>query len=485
MRSLKGTLYRRAVTGTSAILLVAGTILYVSVDRQLVRQMDESLADKARTLSLSIEEKHYGLEVDLEEMREEVMEEAESEEYISVEALDGRIIYQSGIFEGISLPGVSIPQEESLHEWQIIKGAGRLRSVIITFRPAVDDEEEDLESVAMDPGLIIDHAGEPGDLVVLRLFKHASQHESFMHVFLLMLLATGLGSIGILSLTLWMTIKRGAQPINELASRIEAIRDDDLAVRLNEVDVLKELIPIVRKLNLFLDRLEGSFSRERSFTSDAAHELRTPLAGLKSTIEVALARNREDDEYRETLAGALVMVKQLENLVKSLLTLARLESGQESPKGSTIMLEDRIMDAWMTCREAVEAKQIRAFFEFSNGSSAVIDGDLFTQVLEELFRNAVYYVENGGSVRIKVHQDDDGRMRIKIGNTGSRISAEEAGHVFDRFWRGSHARDDTGVRFGLGLPIARKIAETLGVDIKIESEMGGEFAVTLIMPAQA
>ena len=105
----------------------------------------------------------------------------------------------------------------------------------------------------------------------------------------------------------------------------------------------------------FLDRLEKSFDRERGFTSDAAHELRTPLAGLKSTIEVALTREREGDEYRKTLSNALDIVNQLESLVKSLLALARLESGLETPKGSEVRLENCIRDAWLPCSAAAFA----------------------------------------------------------------------------------------------------------------------------------
>jgi signal transduction histidine kinase len=112
---------------------------------------------------------------------------------------------------------------------------------------------------------------------------------------------------------------------------------------------------------------------------------------------------------------------------------------------------------------------------------ASIDSELFTQVLDELFRNALYYVDQGGSVEINLLQDS-GDTRLSVSNTGSKIGREEAGRVFDRFWRGTQARDDTGVRFGLGLPIVKKIVETMGMEMDVTSEMGGEFVVTLTMP---
>jgi len=478
MRSLKGTLYRWVILGTTVVLLVAGMILFLIVNTQLVRQMDESLTDKARMLALSVEEKYYGLEVDIEEMRTEDMEEAESPEYLHISALDGRTIYGSDALEDIRSPGFPDPVLEEMHDWHGLPDGKKLRSVMFSFIPEVDDDEENLESVAKDSGIIVDTLAGPGDHIVIQLFKDTSQHSRFMEVFLLMLLATGLGSIGVLSLTVWLTIKKGAEPINELASRIEGISDDDLAIRLDEVASLKELSPIVLKFNTFLDRLEGSFNRERGFTSDAAHELRTPLAGLKSTIEVALARKRESSEYRETLDRALEIVDQLENLVKSLLALARLESGQERAKISEVRIENCVRDVWGSYSGAATEKGIKTFFNFNNGSMTLIDRDLLAQVMDELFRNAVYYTDPGGVVEVHLlHHDGDTKLRVS--NTGSKISAEESNRVFDRFWRGSHSRYDTGVRFGLGLPIVRKIVDTMGMRMDVKSEMDGEFVVTL------
>ena len=483
MRSLTGTLFRGVLLGIVPVLLLAGSILYFSVNAQLVRRMDESLADKARMLALSVEEKHYGLEVDLEEMRSEEMEEGERAEYLYIGTLSDRVIYRSSALEGIPLAHSPGPPTEERHSWHLAPDGRKLRSVLFPYIPEVDDEiEEEISTVAGDPGVIIDKDTAPGERIVIQLFRDASDHIRFMKVFLIMLLVTGFGSIGVLSLTVWLAIKKGAEPINELASKIEAVNNEDLAVRLEEAAAIKELLPIVHKFNVFLDRLEESYNRERGFTSDAAHELRTPLAGLKSTIEVTLARKRESDEYRETLEGALQIVNQLESLVRSLLALARLESGQESVQGSRIDVESCVREVWSSCSGAANEKGVETAFNVSNGRGAMIDRDLLVQVLEELFRNAVYYVDDGGAVRVDLRHDDSGRIQLSISNTGSKVSSSEANRVFDRFWRGSNARNDTGVRFGLGLPIARKIVETMGADMDIRTEMDGEFVVTLTMP---
>ncbi|MDF1527436.1 MAG: ATP-binding protein, partial [bacterium] len=114
----------------------------------------------------------------------------------------------------------------------------------------------------------------------------------------------------------------------------------------------------------------------------------------------------------------------------------------------------------------------------------MIDHDLFVQVLDELFRNALYYVDQGGSVKVALLQEEQ-YVQLRISNTGSKVSTEESGRIFDRFWRGSHARHDTGMRFGLGLPIVEKIVVKMGMGMEVETEMDGEFVVILTMPSQA
>ncbi len=483
MRSLTGTLFRGVILAALFVMVGAGTILYLSVRAQMIRQFDQSLTDKARMLALSVEQKHYGLEVDLEEMRAGDMEEADKPEYLSIGSPDGRTIYRSKVLDNLPATDKQAPLSEESCQWHRMPDGRKLRSVIFSFTPENDDEREEPVSQSGNPGIVIDTASVPGARVVVRLFRDASDLSLFMEAFLLMLIATGLGSIGILSLTIWWAIKRGSDPVNELASRIEAVGKDDLTVRFDEGTVLVELVPIVHKLNLFMDRLERSFNRERGFTSDAAHELRTPLAGLKSTIEVALARKRESGEYRETLERAHDIVGQLESLVKGLLTLARLEAGQEQAVWSQVRLQSCVAQVWEAYGPEADKKGIEVLLELRNGIVTTVDRNMLTLILDELFRNAVNYVDSGGFIKVDLFRQGE-ETNLRVSNTGSKVSSQDAERVFDRFWRGTQSRNDTGKRFGLGLPIVGKIAETIGVKLRVESKMNGEFVVTLTMPGE-
>jgi signal transduction histidine kinase len=288
--------------------------------------------------------------------------------------------------------------------------------------------------------------------------------------------------MAVLAYTVRAAIRRGARPINDLAASIDAIRDNDLTVRIDEGAAPGELVPVVARLNGLLERLEQSFKREKSFTSDAAHELRTPLAGLRSTVEVAMGRKREVEEYRETLNRVLGIVGHLEGLVVKLLILARLEFGQERLARAPVALEDKVTGVWARHDAQAGVRRIEAFFDMSGAGSVLADPDFLESILDEVFGNAVTYSDEGGSISVRAAGGGE-TTALSIGNTGSKVPSEDACRVFDRFWRGSLARSEVGSRFGLGLPIARMMTEAMGGRLEVETESGGEFKVTLTFPA--
>ncbi|MDF1535776.1 MAG: ATP-binding protein [bacterium] len=486
MNSLRGTLFKGVVLGTALVLSAAGLALYFSVRAHVVDEMDRSLSDKARLLIQSVEEKNYGLEVDLEEMRVRDMAESDAPEYLHVGSLGGRVIFRTGGLEGVDILSLVEPSLVEEHNWHSLPDGRRLRSVLVAFVPQRDEEDENLVPDT-DDTIVVDTKGSPGEIVLFQLFRDTAGLDRFLASFLIMLLGTGLGSLGILSFMIWTVISRGSGPINDLAARIGEIRDEDLGVRIGENTVFKELRPVVSRLNHLLGRLESSFAREKGFTSDAAHELRTPLAGLKTTIEVALGREREGTEYRKALQKSLEMVLQLEHLVAGLLSLARLEAGQETGKPTRVSVDSCVRTVWEEYGQAAVEKGVNVSLDLGNGGegdngfTALMDREFFVQVLEELFKNALYYVDPGGSIRVRLDTNDR-PARLQIRNTGSAVDGEDAEKVFDRFWRGISTREDTGTRFGLGLPIARMVVQTMGGGVEVDTESGGEFVVTVVLP---
>lgn len=480
MRSLKARLVMEVITAALLVLAVAGVVLYLTVRSHIVEQVDRSLTEQVKTLTASIEEKPYGLEVDLNEMKVEDLEKAEIPVYFRIAMLGGRVIYSSESIDGVSVSSEQAESGENDHWWYTLPDGRTVRSTLVTFVPEKD--EEDAEVPPQDTlGLLIDRQAPSGGFIVLQVFRDVTATKRFLRAFLIMLIVTWIGALAVLSAAVWAAVTLGTRPVRFLAAKIESIGDEDLSVRLSESDAPTELLPVVSRLNRLLERLDDSFARERAFTSDAAHELRTPLAGLKTTLEVALARERDGEEYRRFLEEALFVVRQMELLVGALLSLVRIDSGSFPIERSAVNLADALEGVLAEHLPESSRKGIAVETNSVRGIIVSADGNLLSRVLGELIGNAVHYTPQGGKIRIETDQTS-GAVSLHIVNTGSRVDGDDGERVFERFWRGDKAREDTGERSGLGLPVARKIVEAMGGRLKVETEMGGEFAVTLTLP---
>jgi two-component system, OmpR family, heavy metal sensor histidine kinase CusS len=242
-----------------------------------------------------------------------------------------------------------------------------------------------------------------------------------------------------------------------------------------------ELMPVIHRLNDLLRRLEDAFSREKAFTADVAHELRTPLAGLRATLEVSLSQSREPEKHREAIRDSLQVAHQMQDMVDNLLWLARTEAGQLRVDRGPVDLGDLLNECWKTLADRAQTRGLCVDWDVHSPCALSTDRDKLRQAVHNLLDNAVTHADSGGRVRIEAGREPD-RIRCRITNTGSRISPEDAERVFDRFWRGDQARTDTGVHCGLGLSLSRRIVTLLGGRISVTSAVGGEFSVTMVFP---
>jgi len=483
MRSLSGTLFKGVLTGSVIVFSMAGTILYFSVRAQLVGQLDSALLEQVELLASSVEYKPYGLEVDLEEMRIEDMEQSEPPIYLYIGSFKDRVLYRSPTLGDVPVEKLEERDVDEAYGWVRLPDGRLARSVLHRYFPEYDEEDGERPSGSPEEQVntMIDAGAAPGEPVFIQLYRESADIDRFFRIFLVLLVITGLGSLGILSLAIKIVIGKAARPVDDLAERIGNISNADLTVRIDGDTVFRELAPVVNRFNCFMDRLEDSFSREKAFTSDAAHELRTPLAGVKSTLEVALARERTGGEYRETLNRALAILNQLENLVVNLLALSRLESGQEVLSRTEVNLEELVRDTWKTHIKEAREKDIRVVFDLEKGIRPAVDAHLLVHILNEIFRNAVYYANDGGTVGI-VSLRNSHEVSLEVRNTGSRIADEDAYRVFDRFWRGRASRSEAGERFGLGLSLARRMIQSMSGRMDVSTKMGGEFVITITLP---
>jgi len=290
-----------------------------------------------------------------------------------------------------------------------------------------------------------------------------------------LLIVVGSAAVIVTSAMLISVVHGGLRPLRRLATRIEELGEGNLSARVELPHAPAELAPMVDRLNDLLARLEASFRREKAFTSDVAHELRTPLAGLRSTLEVSASKPREPDAYRTAIQESLAITCQMQTMVQNLLCLARMEAGQVQVVRECVDVAALLRECWaMVDREAAE-RRLRITWELANPCLVETDGHKLRQVFQNLLDNAVSYTNEGGSIAVQAKANDSQAL-IEITNTGCRLSPEEIERVFDRFWRGDGTRGDTG-HCGLGLSLAQRIVALLKGDIQAESMTDGRFQV--------
>jgi heavy metal sensor kinase len=278
----------------------------------------------------------------------------------------------------------------------------------------------------------------------------------------------------------WMS-RRALEPVDEITRTARSIGIRDLAQRLAVSNSGDELARLAETLNEMLARLETAFQRITQFTADASHELRTPVAVVRTSAELALSKPRSEGEYREVLALILSETEKISRLIEQLLELARADSGSVELALTRTDLREPLREA---CRQAsflAESKEIE--FRAKIPEQAIwVAGE--SSALEKLFMivldNAVKYTASRGHIEVSIKADGQFAV-IDVNDTGIGIGSEDIPHVFERFYRVDKARSRESGGIGLGLAIGKWIAQTHRGDISVQSEphKGSTFQIKL------
>jgi two-component system, OmpR family, sensor kinase len=265
----------------------------------------------------------------------------------------------------------------------------------------------------------------------------------------------------------YLLAARTAAPLRRFAGTAAAVDEGDLSPRLVAgPEAAAELRTLAESFNHMLDRLEDAFARQRSFVSDASHELRSPLTAIRGQIEV-LARDPDPDAaaVRRVETATLTEMRRVERLVDELLALARLDEGTGPAR--------RELEAAAFLREAVAAAPGAATLGDLAPGHIDIDPDMIAGVVRNLVENARRHAGADGTVRVS-SAAIDGRLRIEVDDDGHGIPPAERERVFGRFHRSDAARARASGGAGLGLAIARAVVEAHGGSIRAEdSPLGG------------
>lgn len=283
--------------------------------------------------------------------------------------------------------------------------------------------------------------------------------------------------------TLLILLRRGMAPLKELAGAAVAISSNSLKFRAPpEAFEVEELAVLARALESAMTRLERAFLQQQMFVHDAAHELKTAVTIIKSSLQLLTSRRRTATEYERGLEICLSDCARLEDLVQKLLTLARLEQpSREVVASAPADLSECLREVVEQMEPLASMRGVNLIFEPIDGTLACIVSDECATLATNLVVNALQHTPSGGRVilRVRAHEATTG---FQVEDDGEGIRAEDLPHVFDRFYRGDPSRSRHTGGAGLGLAICKAIAEAAGGSIEITSEVGGGTLTSVMLP---
>jgi heavy metal sensor kinase len=291
------------------------------------------------------------------------------------------------------------------------------------------------------------------------------------HFALLLFISIPLLLLGAAAGGYWIST-RALAPVDQITQTARSISAQNLSSRLVVPNTRDELQRLSETLNGMLGRLEAAFKKITQFTADASHELRTPVAVMRTRAELSLRKARSAEEYREVIAELLTELEKTSGLIEQLMFLARADSGAETLHFNPTNVVEVLREACHQGSALAEAKQI-AFQEQIPGDSLWIQGDASSlrRLFLILIDNAVKYTPANGKVAVSL-QRNDGYAVAEVRDTGIGISETDLPNVFERFYRADKARTRESGGVGLGLSIGRWITEVHAGTIEVQSSPG-------------
>jgi heavy metal sensor kinase len=285
-------------------------------------------------------------------------------------------------------------------------------------------------------------------------------------------------SILISALLSFFTIRQALGPLTTMTRSAAKISDEALDERLPVPGVKDEVYALATAFNATLDRLAAAFVRQRRFTANASHELRTPVTAILGHAELALDRPRSAQEYQRSMERIQTEAARMQRVIERMLTLARVDMSRQPLDLSPTNLSQLAETLVDTLRPHAAEKGLTLTVHTPPHLILTTDADSLTQILLNLLENAIAYTDEGG-ITLTLTPNAD-HVRIAVSDTGSGIPPEHLPHIFQPFYRVDPARSRRGA--GLGLTLTRELAQLLGGDIQAANQPGRGTTFTLTLP---
>ncbi len=275
--------------------------------------------------------------------------------------------------------------------------------------------------------------------------------------------------------------RRVLAPVTRMAASARGMNAADLGDRLPAPHTGDELDDLGRAFNGLLDRLQESFERQRGFTGDASHQLRTPLTAMLGQLEVALRRERPAEEYCRVLTSVQRQAGHLRRIVEALLFLARADAEARLPDLEPVDLAEWVPHHLDTCADCPQGNDLRFEIAGDGPHRVAAQPSLLVELVNNLLDNAVKYSQPGTPIMLQLGREGDA-VTLSVEDHGCGIPEEELPRLFDPFFRSPAARRQGVGGVGLGLSVARRLAVAFGGRIEVTSRVGTGSRFTMRFP---
>jgi len=434
MNSMRARLIAGLVIGILLVAGVAGTGLYLSIHHTIHREYDAALSAKAAALASLVHIEEGRPELELNDLLRAEFSPRNEAEYFELFDEHGDVITRSPSLNKTDLPADKL----SLFDLTLPDGRPG-RAAAITFAPEVDHDEAGKNQAY--PRMT---------LVVARDTEHV-QHtlEKVAQNLVFAGLAMALTSAALI----WILVTREMRPLRALGERAAAIDAGKLSLRF-PTHFPQEIEPIAVALNELLSRLEIAFERERRFAADVAHELRTPVAEVRTLCEVALMEKDDLRQQQRAVRDILDVSKHMHEMVDRLLALARCEAGRQ-------VVELRPIDLPETAKRVIARigpPAARIEVHVTDATIISADAAMVEAIVLNLLRNAIDYSPPGSRITCNVQGN-----QVEIVNPQNGLTAGNLGHIFEPFWRSDASR--TGEHTGLGLSLVKAYCRAMRAEV--------------------
>jgi two-component system, OmpR family, heavy metal sensor histidine kinase CusS len=449
------------LAGLALVVFVTASLYFLLVT-ELQKSTDLFLADKVNVLRTMLRERPD----DWDALREEIELESAARRYqqFYIRLLDEQnvpLLTTPEMAEQLDLPQLTSQTKRYPERAERMKGLnGRLFFVMSASAAVGSSAKSDTVQIAID----------------------VSQQEGLLARYRERFWLILLGTLAIFPLVGYQIARRGIRPVREMATTARHISSTNLHERIQPEGYPSELASLAGTFNKMLDGLEESFERISRFSADIAHDLRTPVNNIRGEAEVALARARTVDEYREVLGSCLEEAVRLSDLIGDLLFLAR----SESPLAHLHRESINVGELLSGIREYYEAPAAERGVSLSTVVPnkpliAQLDRTLLQRAVGNLVSNALAHTPPGKSVVLGASIEPEA-VCIEVSDAGVGIPAEALPRVFDRFFRVDQSRSQASGGTGLGLAIVQSIMLLHGGNVEIASKVGQGTQVTLRVP---